>query len=47
MAGYPNPEQAHRAYQHNPDALRQIESVVLEDQVIDWVLERAKMTDGR
>ncbi len=44
-AGYPNPEEARRAYQHNAEALRQIESVVLEDQVIDWILERAKVTD--
>jgi trigger factor len=44
-AGYPNPDEARRAYQHNAEALRQIESVVLEDQVIDWVLERAKVTD--
>jgi trigger factor len=44
-ASYPNPEEARRAYQHNPEALRQIESVVLEDQVIDWILERAKVTD--
>ena len=44
-ASYPNPEEARRAYQHNPEALRQIESVVLEDQVIDWVLERAKVTE--
>jgi trigger factor len=45
-AGYPNPEEARRAYQHNAEALRQIESVVLEDQVIDWILERAKVTDA-
>src|SRR6185312_15923503 len=44
-AGYPNPDEARRAYQHNQEALRQIESVVLEDQVIDWILERAKVTD--
>jgi len=44
-ASYPNPEEARRAYQHNPEALRQIESVVLEDQVIDWILERAKVTE--
>ncbi|HEV7138757.1 MAG TPA: trigger factor [Steroidobacteraceae bacterium] len=44
-AGYPNPDEARRAYQHNPEALRQIESVVLEDQVIDWIVERAKVTD--
>jgi trigger factor len=44
-AGYPNPEEARRAYQHNAEALRQIESVVLEDQVIDWILEQAKVTE--
>jgi trigger factor len=45
-AGYPNPDEARRAYQHNAEALRQIESVVLEDQVIDWIVERAKVTDA-
>ena len=44
-AGYPNPDEARRAYQHNAEAMRQIESVVLEDQVIDWILERAKVTE--
>lgn len=44
-SSYPNPEEARRAYQHNQEALRQIESVVLEDQVIDWIVERAKVTD--
>jgi trigger factor len=44
-ASYPNPEEARRAYQHNAEALRQIESVVLEDQVIDWILERAQVTE--
>jgi trigger factor len=42
--GYPNPEEARRAYQHNKDAMRTIESAVLEDQVVDWVVERAKVT---
>jgi trigger factor len=42
---YPNPDEARRAYQTNPEAMRQIESAVLEDQVIDWVLERARITE--
>jgi len=42
--GYPNPEEARRAYQHNKDAMRTIESAVLEEQVVDWVVERAKVT---
>ena len=43
--GYPNPEEARRAYQHNRDAMRTIESAVLEDQVVDWVLARARVTE--
>ena len=45
-AGYPDAEEARRAYRHNAEAMRQIESVVLEDQVIDWIVERAKVTDA-
>lgn len=44
-AGYPNADEARRAYQHNAEAMRQVESMVLEDQVIDWILERARVTD--
>ncbi len=44
-ASYPNPEEARRAYQQNGEALRQIESVVLEDQVIEWILGRAQVKD--
>src|SRR5256885_7911025 len=43
--GYPNPEEARRAYQHNRDAMRTIESAVLEDQVVDWLLARARVTE--
>jgi trigger factor len=32
-----------RAYQQNPDAMRQVESLALEDQVVDWVLAHAKV----
>jgi trigger factor len=44
-ASYPNPEEARRAYAQNPDAMRQVESAVLEDQAIDVVLGRARITD--
>jgi trigger factor len=44
-ASYPEPEQARRAYLQNADAMRQIESAALEDQVVDWVLERARITE--
>jgi trigger factor len=45
VASYPNADEARRAYQQNPDAMRQLESAALEDQVVDWVLERARITD--
>ena len=45
IASYPNPEEARRAYLQNADAMKQIESSVLEEQVVDWVLERARITD--
>jgi trigger factor len=45
VESYPNPEEARRAYQQNQDAMRQIESGVLEDQVVDWLLERARSTE--
>jgi trigger factor len=34
-----------RAYLQNADAMRQIESAVLEDQVVDWVVGKAKITE--
>jgi trigger factor len=44
-ASYPDPEQVTKAYRQNPDALRQIENIVIEDQVVDLLLEQAKVTD--
>jgi trigger factor len=34
-----------RAYLQNADAMRQVESLALEDQVVDWILEHAKVRD--
>jgi trigger factor len=45
VESYPNPDEARRAYLQNQDAMRQIESGVLEDQVVDWILERARVTE--
>ena len=44
-AAYPNLDEVRRAYLQNADAMRQIESAVLEDQVVDWVVGQAKITD--
>ncbi len=45
IEGYPDPDQARRAYLQNQDAMRQIESGALEEQVVDWILARAKVTE--
>lgn len=45
VASYPNPDEARRAYQQSPEAMRQIESAVLEEQVVDWALKAARMTE--
>jgi trigger factor len=44
-ASYSNPDEVRRAYLQNADMMRQIESQVLEEQAIDWVLGQAKVTD--
>lgn len=42
---YPDPVQAVKAFRENQDAQRQIENLVLEEQVIEWLLERAKVSE--
>jgi trigger factor len=44
-ATYPDPGPILKAYRQNPEALRQVENLVLEDQVVDYLLARAKVTD--
>jgi trigger factor len=39
---YDDPAEAVRAYRSNRDLMAQVESSVLEDQVVDFVLEKAK-----
>jgi trigger factor len=36
-----------RAYLQNADAMRQVESLALEDQAVDWILEHAKVHEIR
>ncbi|MEE9397945.1 MAG: trigger factor [Methylococcales bacterium] len=42
---YEDPQQMIDWYYSNPDQLNQIEQMVLEDQLVDWVLEQAKVTN--
>jgi trigger factor len=44
-SSYSNPEEVRRAYLQNPEMMRQIESQVLEQQAIDWVLGQAKVRE--
>jgi trigger factor len=44
-ATYPDPDAVLKAYRQNPDAMRQVEGMVLEDQVVDYLLERAAVTE--
>jgi trigger factor len=45
-SGYPDPAQVQRAYLQNADAMRQIETSVMEDLAVDWVIGKARVTDS-
>jgi len=45
LSQYPDPTQIIKAYRENPQAQRQIESLVLEDQAVDKLLESASKVD--
>jgi len=45
VGAYGDAEGLKRAYQQNPEAMRQVESLAMEDQVVDWVLSHAKVHD--
>jgi trigger factor len=44
-AQYPNSEEVRRAYLQNSEAMRQIESAVMEDEVVERVLAQAQVTE--
>ncbi len=44
-AGYERPLEVMRWYYANPEKLKELHSVVLEDQVVDWVVERAQVAE--
>lgn len=44
---YGDPAAMKRAYLQDADAMRQIEGLALEDQVVDWILKRARVTERR
>ena len=44
-AGFADADAFAKSYRQNPEAMRQIESLVLEEQVVDRLLELATVTD--
>ena len=44
---YPDAAQALQSYRGNPQVRQQMEDGVMEDQVVDWLLERAKIVEQR
>ncbi len=45
VSSYDNPQETMRAYRENHEAMHQIETLVLEDQAVDWLIQRAKVAD--
>jgi trigger factor len=45
VGAYGDPAALKRAYLQNADAMRQVEGLALEDQVVDWVLAHAKVRE--
>ncbi len=44
-ASYPDPQEARRQYLASREAMEQLESSALEDQVLDWALTQVKVVD--
>ncbi len=44
-SNYPNPQEARSAYRRSAEAMRQIESAALEEQVIEWFVARAAVRE--
>jgi trigger factor len=45
VAQYPNPDEVRRSYLQSQEAMRQIETAVMEDLAMEWVLSRARVID--
>ena len=45
VGDHPQSDEMRRQYLQNADTMRQIESAALEEQLIEWVISKAKVTD--
>ena len=43
-APYEDPEQFKKIYFQNPQLMGQVENMVLEEQVVEWLVSKAKLT---
>jgi trigger factor len=44
-ASYPKPAELLKLYTGNRELMAQIETAVIEDQVVDWLLDHADVTE--
>jgi trigger factor len=44
-AAHEEPAEVKRYYEQTPEALDKVRALVLEEQVVEWVLERARVTE--
>src|SRR5690606_4824220 len=44
-ANYPDPDEAIRSYRQNPEIMRQVEAMALEEQAVDLLLEKATIKE--
>jgi trigger factor len=44
-ATYEDPQQVISHYQSNPQVMQGIEALVMEEMVVDWIVDQAKVTE--
>ena len=42
---YPNGDEIKKMYEQTPDLMDQLKSMVMEDQVVDWLIDKTTFTD--
>ena len=42
---YPNGDEIRKMYEQTPELMDQLKSMVMEDQVVDWLTERSTFTE--
>ncbi|MDY6942020.1 MAG: trigger factor [Pseudomonadota bacterium] len=45
VGGHEHAEMLAQAYRNSPEAMRSVQSMVMEEQVVDWLLDRAEVMD--